>query len=173
MRSTAANIARQELPMRKWYIVVLAVINIHTISCSSVKKIDRFELIRRERMGYSISVDSIPVKLSMTYLNNANISDVRIDKKRKKVNVHRKNVNALFYSISDIRNQSDYKGTIDLISVDGLVLDSAMVQKARFEDGSVRYIRLLTQKDYDRKEFDDLPLVKQSVGNGILIIKTQ
>ena len=34
-------------------------------------------------------------------------------------------------------------------------------------------MRLLTQKDYEGKEFDDLPQVKQSVGKGILIIQTE
>lgn len=163
----AANIAYPKLAC------TLAVIATFAMSCSSRIKIDRFELVELERKGYSITLDSIPVKLAFTHLDDANISEIRADKRRKSVNIFRKDSKRIFYTVADLMSQKNYSGTIDMIAVDGLVLDSVMIQKSRFEEGSVRYIRLLSQKDYDTEEFDDLPQVKQTIGNGILIINTR
>ncbi|MGV3539002.1 MAG: hypothetical protein ACO1OQ_04280 [Rufibacter sp.] len=143
------------------------------MSCSPLNKIARAELLELERNGYSINLDSAPIKLDITYLDEANIRDFKVDKKRKQVNITRQNSSSPFHSIADLRIKNNYPTQIDVITLDGLVLDSLMVNQIKFEDGSIQYIRLFTQKDYEGKDFDELPQVKERVGNGILIIETQ
>jgi hypothetical protein len=159
--------------MKKLSTIAIITILSSIMSCSSTKLFERVELVELEIKGYSIHLDASPVKIGLTYLNETNISEVKIDKKKKYVNVHRKNKNSNFHSVTDLLNQKRYNTTIDMITVDGLVLDSIMIREAKFEDGAVRNTRLLTQKDYEGKEFDDLPQVKRTVGNGILIISTR
>ena len=159
--------------MKKVPTIAIAIISISIVACSSTKLYERGELIDLERKGYSIHLDSSPVKIGSTYLNETNISEVKIDRKRKYVNIHRKKMDLNFQSVTDIINEKRYHATIDIVTVDGLVLDSVMIQDFKFENGAVRHTRLLTQTDYEGKEFDDLPQVKQTVGNGILIISTR
>ena len=59
------------------------------------------------------------------------------------------------------------------VTVDGKVLDSLEISETKFEMESIKCIRLLTQKDYEGIEFDNLPQIKQSIGKGILIIQTE
>jgi hypothetical protein len=134
---------------------------------------ERFELIELEKRGYAIHLDSSPIKLRLTYLNEINISEVEINKKRKYVNIEREKTELEFYSLHDLLNRNQYDAVIDMITVDGLILDSAMIQEAKFEDGAVQYMRLLTQKDYEGKEWDNLPDIRRTIGNGLLIISTQ
>jgi len=159
--------------MGKLKAIVITLISILIFSCSSTSVMDRVELFGLEKKGYSIHLDSSPINIRLTYLNEANISEIKIDRKRKYVNILRKNTDSKFQSVADLLELKQYNTTIDLITVDGLVLDSLMIQEARFEDGAVRNTRLLTQKDYEGKEFDDLPGVRQTVGNGLLIISTR
>jgi hypothetical protein len=159
--------------MRKLSTIALTIGLIFIMSCSSINVVERVELFELEKKGYSIHLDSNPIELRMTYLNETNISEIKIDKKRKYVNINRKNKGSTFLSIADLLNQKKENTTIDLISVDGLVLDSVMIQRTRFEDGAVLNMRLLTQKDYEGKEFDDLPKIKRTIGNGLLIISTR
>jgi hypothetical protein len=159
--------------MRKLSTIVFIILSITIMSCASTKMMERVELIELERKGYSIHLDSNPLKIGSTYLNETNISEVKIDRKMKYVNIHRKTMDLNFHSVADIINEKRYDAKIDMVTVDGLVLDSVMIQDFKFEDGAVRNTRLLTQKDYEGTEFDDLPQVKQTVGNGILIISTR
>ena len=132
-----------------------------------------FDLVQLEKKGYSITLDSTPIKLSFTYLNKDNISEIEKDRKRKIINIIRKNKNSTFFSIEDLRAKNNYPMVLQHITVDGKALDSIEISETKFENESVKYIRLLTLKDYEGKEFDDLPQVKKSVGNGILIINTE
>lgn len=159
--------------MIKLSTILIAIISISILACSSTKLYERVDLVDLERKGYSIHLDSSPVKIGSTYLNETNISEIKIDKKTKYVNIHRKGMDSNFHSVTDLLNQKRYDTTIDMITVDGLVLDSVMIRDFKFEDGAIRNTRLLTQKDYEGTEFDDLPQVKQTVGNGILIISTR
>ncbi len=132
-----------------------------------------FELVQLEKKGYSITLDSAPIKLSLTYLNKDNILEIKKDKKRRIINIIRKNKNSTFFSIEDLRAKNNYPLELQYITVDGKVLDSVEISETKFESESITSIRLLTQKDYQGKEFDDLPQVKEAVGNGILIINTE
>src|SRR5688572_30093094 len=123
--------------MRKLSTIAFIVISISIMSCSSTNFRERVELVELEREGYSMQLDSSPIKLRLTYLNETNISEVKIDKKRRYVNILRKDTNSKFHSVNDLLNQEKYDTTIDLITVDGLVLDSVMIQKVKFEDGAV------------------------------------
>ena len=69
-------------------------------------------------------------------------------------------------------SQKYYDAKIDHIVINNLMIDNSEVSKVKFESGSIKYIRLLTQKDYQGKEYDDLPQVKERIGNGMLIINT-
>lgn len=141
--------------------------------CSSLNNASRFDLVELEEKKYSIFLDSIPIKLSQTYLNNNNISEIIKDNKKRVINITRKNKASLFYSIEDLKSQNKYHSEMKYITVNGIVLDSLEISRTKFESESIKYIRLLTQKDYEGKDFDDLLQVKQSVGNGILIINTE
>jgi hypothetical protein len=132
-----------------------------------------FDLVLLEKKGYSITLDSTPIKLSCTYLNKDNISEIEKDRKRKIINIIRKNKNSTFFSIEDLRDKNNYPKELQHMTVDGKALDSIEISETKFENESVKYLRLLTLKDYEGKEFDDLPQVKQSVGKGILIINTE
>ena len=154
-------------------ITILTATIICAMSCSSLNNVERSELIELEKKGYSILLDSVPVQLSLTYLNMTNISHIKIEKKGRNVHIARRNRNLDFYSIANLKTREHYPEKIDMVSVNGLVIDSTLIQNLKFEDGCVQYMRLLTQKDYEGREFDDLPQVKETVGNGILIINTQ
>ena len=143
------------------------------MSCST-KKIDfsQFELSELEKNGYSISLDSGPIDLSNTYLNNENILGVNQNKSAKTIEIIRKDKDISFISLNDLLNQKKYNDKIDHLVINNLQIDSSEISKIKFENGSIKYIRLLTQKDYQGKEFDDLPQVKKSIGTGMLIINT-
>ncbi len=143
------------------------------VSCSSTNKFSRYNLIEFEKNGKSITLDSVDIKFEQTYLNQNNISNIKLDRKTKIININRKDKKTEFYSIDDLKTQNKYNSKIDKITINGIVFDSIEISKVRFEKGSIQYIRLLTQNDYSGKEYDDLPQVKKSIGNGILIIKTE
>ena len=156
--------------MKKYQI---AIILIFIISCSSTNKFSRYDLIELEKNGKSITLDSVSIKFELTYLNQNNISNIKLDRKTKVINIIRKDKKTEFYSIDDLKTQKKYNSEIDKITINGIVLDSIRITKVRFEKGSIQYIRLLTQKDYSGKEYDDLPQVKETIGNGLLIINTE
>ncbi len=160
-----------------WKFVALTLImltgTICTMSCSPLNNFERSNLVGLEKKGYSIHLDSVPVQLGFTYLNLGNISNIEIDKKGRHVDINRKNRNLHLYSIANLKARVNYPEEIDIVSLNGVVLDSLSIQNLKFEEGCVQYMRLITQKDYEGREFDDLPQVKQTVGNGILIINTQ
>jgi len=142
-------------------------------ACSSINNYSRSDLVELEKKNYSITLDSTPIKLNLTYLNQNNISEVTKDKKRKVINIARKNKNSIFYSIEDLKKRNKYPSKMEYITVNGEALDSLEILATKFESESIKYLKLLTQKDYEGKEFDDLPQVKQLIGNGILIINTE
>lgn len=157
--------------MSKSLKIALYFIFIVIASCSSIKKKSRYDLIEYEKKGNAISLDSVPIKLKLTFLNQSNIST--ITRNRNKIDIERKDKSIPFYSIVDLKKQYHYNSKIDNIVVNGTSLDSLEIVKAKFEIGSIQFIRLLTQKDYSGKDFDDLPQVKRVIGNGMLIINTQ
>ena len=132
-----------------------------------------FELVQLEKKGYTVMLDSRPIKLSLTYLNKDNIEEIKKDKKSKIINIIRQNKNSKFFTIEELRTENNYQKELEYITVDGKVLDSLEISETKFENESIKYLRLLTLKDYQGKEFDDVPQIKESVGKGILIIETQ
>lgn len=143
------------------------------MSCSTSKiNFSQFELLELELKGYSISLDTQSINLSNTYLNNDNILSINQNRSIKTINIIRKDKSANFISLNDLLNQKKYNSKIDHIIVNNLQIDSSEISKVKFENGSIKYIRLLTQKDYQIKEYDDLPQIKKSIGNGMLIINT-
>lgn len=159
--------------MRKLLSIAVAIISFSIMACSSTKFTERDELLDLEKKGYSIHLDASPVNIGLTYLNETNISEVEVSKVNKYVNIHRRNRDLEFRSVADLLHQKQYNMTIGMITVDGIVLDSVMIRDAKFEDGAVRYLRLLTEGDYEGREFDDLPQVKRTIGTGILLIGTR
>ena len=157
--------------MKKKYLILIVLISM--LSCSSFNKFSRYEIVEIEKNGKSVTLDSVPIKFELTYLNQNNISNIKIDKKTKTINIIQKDKKTEFYSIDDLKTQNKYNTKIDKITINGSVLDSLEISKVRFEKESIQYIRLLTQKDYSGKEYDDLPQVRETIGNGILIIKTE
>jgi|GEM_PF-2371528 len=143
------------------------------LSCS-VNKIDfsQFEISEFERNGYSIYLDNNLINLTNTYLNNDNILRVNQNKSSKKVEIIRKDKNTIFIPINDLLNQKKYNTKIDRIIINNIQIDSSEISRVKFEVGSIKEIRLLTQKDYHGKEYDDLPQVKEIIGNGMLVINT-
>ena len=143
------------------------------LSCST-NKIDfsQFEISELEQNGYSIYLDNNLINLTNTYLNNDNILRVNQNKSSKKVEIIRKDKNTIFISLNDLLNQKKYNTTIDRIIINNIQIDSTEISKVKFEIGSIKYIRLLNQKDYQGKEYDDLPQIKEKIGNGMLIINT-
>ena len=143
------------------------------LSCST-NKIDfsQFELSLLEQKGYSIYLDTNLIDLSNTYLNYENILKVNQNKSTKKIEILRKDKSTIFVSFYELLNQKKYNTTIDRIIINNIQIDSTEISKVKFEIGSVKYIRLLTQKDYQGKEYDDLPQIKDKIGNGMLIINT-
>lgn len=143
------------------------------MSCSTSKiNFSQFKLSELELKGYSISLDTQSINLSNTYLNNDNILSVNQNRSIKTINIIRKDKSANFISLNDLLNQKKYNSKIDHIVINNLQIDSSEISKVKFENGSIKYIRLLTQKDYQIKEYDDLPQIKKSIGNGMLIINT-
>ena len=132
-----------------------------------------FEFVKLEKKGYTVMLDSKPIKLSFTYLNKDNIAEIKKDKKNKVINIIRQNKNSKFFTIEELRTENNYQKELEYITVDGKVLDSLEISETKFENESIKYLRLLTLKDYQGKEFDDVPQIKESVGKGILIIETQ
>lgn len=144
------------------------------ISCST-KRIDfaQYELSELQQKGYSITLDTKPIDISNTYLNLENIISVIQIKSTKEIKITRKDRNIDFVSLSYLLSQKNYNSKIDHIVINNLQIDTVEVSKVKFENGSIKYIRLLTQKDYQGKEYDDLPKVKEMIGNGMLIIDTR
>ena len=117
-------------------------------------------------------MDTNLIDLSNTYLNYENILKVNQNKSTKKIEILRKDKSTIFVSFYELLNQKKYNTTIDRIIINNIQIDSTEISKVKFEIGSVKYIRLLTQKDYQGKEYDDLPQIKDKIGNGMLIINT-
>ena len=143
------------------------------LSCS-INKIDfsQYDISGLEQNGYSIYLDNNLINLTNTYLNSDNILRVNQNKSSKKVEIIRKDQNTIFISLNELLNQEKYNTTIDRIIINNIQIDSTEISKVKFELGSIKEIRLLTQKDYQGKEFDDLPQVKEVIGNGMLVINT-
>ena len=131
------------------------------------------ELVQQEEKGYTITLDNTPIKLCYTYLNKDNILEIKKDRKRKRINIIRKDKSLAFYSVAELKAKNNYPLELQYITVDGRVLNTREVLETKFESESINYLKLLTQDDYKGKEFDDLPQVKQAVGKGILIIETR
>lgn len=142
-------------------------------SCST-SKIDfsQFELSQLQQKGYSITLDTKPIDLSYTYLNVENIQSVSQNKSTKKIEIIRKDKSTTFISLSELIIEKNYNSKIDYFVINSLQINHSEISKIKLENGSIKYLRLLTQKDYQGKEFDDLPQVKESIGNGMLIINT-
>lgn len=143
------------------------------MSCST-NKIDfsQFELSELQQRGYSITLDTKTIDLSNTYLDVENILTVNQNKSAKEIEIVRKNKSTNFISLNDLLIQKNYVSKIDYFVINNLPINYSEISKVRFENGSIKYLRLLTQKDYQGKEYDDLPLVKERIGNGMLIINT-
>lgn len=143
------------------------------MSCST-NKIDfsQFELSELQQKGYSITLDTKPIDLSNTYLDIENILTVNQNKSNKEIEIVRKDKSTNFISLNDLLIQKNYNSKIDYFVINNLQINYSEISKIKFENGSIKYFRLLTQKDYQGKEFDDLPQVKASIGNGMLIINT-
>ncbi len=143
------------------------------MSCST-NKIDfsQFELSELQQKGYSITLDAKPIDLSNTYLDVENILTVNKNKSTKEIEIVRKDKNTYFISLNDLIIQKKYNSQIDYFVINNLKINYSEISKIKFEKGSVKYFRLLTQKDYQGKEFDDLPQVKERIRNGMLIINT-
>ena len=107
-----------------------------TIS-STTNVFSRFEILQQEEKGYSITLDSAPIKLSLTYLNSNNVSEIKKDKKRKVINIVRKNKNSIFYSIEDLKQQNKYPSEMQYVTVDGKTLDSSEIVETKFESESI------------------------------------
>lgn len=144
------------------------------MSCST-NKIDfsQFELSELQQKGYSITLEAKPIDLSNTYLDVENILTVNKNKSTKEIEIARKDKNTYFISLNDLIIQKKYNFQIDYFVINNLKINYSEISKIKFENGSVKYFRLITQKDYQGKEFDDLPQVKETIGNGILIINTR
>ena len=132
-----------------------------------------FELVQLEKKGYSITLDSTPIKLCFTYLNKDNVSEIKKNRKTKVINIIRKNKNSTFYSLKDLIARKDYPSEMEYVTVDGKVLDSLEITETKFESEAIKGMRFLTKEMYNGKEFDDLPQVKVAVGKGILMIVTE
>ena len=143
------------------------------MSCST-NKIDfsQFELSELQQKGYSITLDTKPIDLSNTYLDIENIQTINQNKSAKGIEIVRKNKNTNFISLNDLLIQEKLSPKIDYLVINNLQINYSEISKVKFENGSIKYFRLLTQKDYQGKEFDDLPQVKERIGNGMLIINT-
>lgn len=143
------------------------------MSCST-NKIDfsQFELSELQQKGYSITLETNPIDLSNTYLDLENILTVNQNKSKKVIEIIRRDKTTNFISLSDLLVQKKYNSKIDYFVINNLQINYSEVSKFKFEDGSIKYLRLLTQKDYQGKEYDDLPQVKKRIGNGMLVINT-
>jgi hypothetical protein len=161
-----------EFEMKKVNYIAFLLIGMF-MSCSTTKiNFSQLGLAELEKKGYTIFLDSVPINLSYTYLNDNNILLVNQDRSNKTVKIIRKNKNAGLISFDELLAQKSYSTKIDHLVVNNSSIDSLEISKIKFESGSIKYIRLLTQKDYEGNEYDDLPQVKQAVGNGMLIINT-
>lgn len=157
--------------MQKRILFLLVVVTL--FSCS-IKKINflQFEISELEQNGFSIYLDNNLIDLTNTYLNSDNILNVYKNKSSKKVEIIRKDKNTIFISLNDLLNQKKYNTTIDRIVINNIQIDSSKISKVKFELGAIKEIRLLTQNDYQGKEYDDLQQVKDIIGNGMLVINT-
>ncbi|UGS21916.1 hypothetical protein [Flavobacterium cyclinae] len=155
--------------MQKRILFLLVVVTL--FSCS-IKKINflQFEISELEQNGFSIYLDNNLIDLTNTYLNSDNILNVYKNKSSKKVEIIRKDKNTIFISLNDLLNQKKYNTTIDRIVINNIQIDSSKISKVKFELGAIKEIRLLTQNDYQGKEYDDLQQVKDIIGNGMLVI---
>ncbi|HBD27182.1 hypothetical protein [Flavobacterium sp.] len=155
--------------MKKFIFLLIGLL----ISCSTIKiDFSQLEISELEQKGYSIYLDTNLINLSNTYLNDKNILRVNQNTSTKKVEIIRKDKNTIFTSLNELLNQKKYNTKIDHIVINNIQIDNSEISKVKFEIGSIKYIRLLTQKDYQGKEYDDLPQVKEKIGNGMLIINT-
>ncbi len=145
-----------------------------TFTSCSINKIDfsQYELSQLQQNGYSITLDNTPIDLSNTYLNTENILSVSQNKTIKKIEIIRKNKSSNFISLNELLIQKNYNSKIDKFVINNSQITFSDISKIKFENGSIKYFRLLTQKDYQGKEFDDLPKVKEIIGSGMLIINT-
>jgi len=143
------------------------------MSCST-NKIDfsQFELSELQHQGYLISLDTKPIDLSNTYLDIENILTVKQNKSTKEIEIVRKDKSTHFVSLDELLRQKNYNSQIDYFVINNLLINYSEVSKVKFENGSIKYFRLLTQKDYQGKEYDNLPQVKERIGKGILIVNT-
>ena len=155
--------------MKKIIILLIGIF----MSCST-NKIDfsQFELSELQQKGYSITLDTKTIDLSNTYLDIENILIINQNKSIKGIEIVRKNKTTNFISLNDLLLQKKISAKIDYLVINNLQINYSEISKIKFEDGSIKYFRLLTQKDYQGKEFDDLPQVKERIGNGMLIINT-
>lgn len=157
--------------MEKRILFLLVVVTLFSCSTNKINFL-QFEISELEKNGYSIYLDNNLINFTNTYLNNDNILRVNQNKSSKKVEIIRKDKNTIFISLNDLLNQKKYNTTIDRIIINNIQIDSTEISKVKFEVGSIKEIRLLTQKDYQGKEYDDLPQVKEVIGNGMLVINT-
>lgn len=143
------------------------------MSCST-NKIDfsQFELSELQHQGYLISLDTKPIDLSNTYLDIENILTVKQNKSTKEIEIVRKDKSTHFVSLDELLRQKNYNSQIDYFVINNLLINYSEVSKVKFENGSIKYFRLLTQKDYQGKEYDNLPQVKERIGKGMLIVNT-
>lgn len=162
---------KQNSIMQKRILFLLVVVTLFSCSTNKINFL-QFEISELEQNGFSIYLDNNLIDLTNTYLNSDNILKVYKNKSSKKVEIIRKDKSTIFISLNELLNQKKYNTTIDRIVINNTQIDNSKVSKVKFELGSIKDIRLLTQNDYQGKEYNDLPQVKDMIGNGVLIINT-
>jgi hypothetical protein len=149
-------------------ITILSVLSLY--SCSSVNsKSSRLDILDEVKKGYSVNLNSKPIDFQFTFLDRENIAEIRRHKSKKLIEIQTK-TSPEFYSLEDIFYTYNVKIKPDIITIDGIPIDSLDLVKLKFEEKSISYFRLLTQKDYARKEFDSLQTIKETIGNGLVVI---
>jgi len=148
------------------YIAILILL----VSCSSLNRnYTRLSIIEKVRNGYSVRLNSKPIDFEFTYLDRENISEIRHLNSKKTIEIRTKN-QPEFFSMKDVFYTYNVKTQPDIVTIDGISIDNLNLAKLKFEKKSISDFRLLTQKDYAGKEFDGMDSLKQTIGNGLVVI---
>ena len=126
---------------------------IFILSCATrYIEYDRNTILKKYSAKYSIFIDDQKIDLTNVYLDKNNIENILIDKKTKKLNIkqykkarlieiQKLNQDSLSGKIKEVN-----KRKIDLIIIDGIVLDDHLNNKIKVDLNAIKSLSIISKE---------------------------
>jgi len=131
--------------MRELIIILILILSLGCANRSL--KYDRNKILAKYSADYEILLDNQRFNFETTYLDKANIDDVRIDKQNGTVIINQIKRDELIGIKELIRNKNSLSATntkeIELVIIDGLPLSDSLIMDLRIDPNAIESLSIL------------------------------